>query len=249
MQTLVPTGKTIALLFGALAVSLGLYVIARESSLFAIHKIEIVGAPPALSRQIGAATKRFRGRSLVGLDEAAIERAVLAIPEVRSLRIDRAFPNTLRVFIQRELPVAVLRRGQNAWLVAASGKVVRSFALGRGSGLPRIWAPSSVAVVEGEPIRDAEISKAVELLASFGRAERGLRLANVISSGSNLTLVTGSGIELRFGDASQAALKLAIVKKILPTLSPSPYGSIAYLDVSVPSRPVSGTTVESKLRR
>jgi len=247
LHVLVPSGRTIALLFAALATAVGLYLLARESSLFAIRAVEVEGAPPALTRKIDTVVAPFRGHSLVGLDRSAIERAVLGIPEVRTVKIDRAFPNTLRVFVGRELPVAILRRGSEAWLIAASNKVVRSFPLGRSIGFPRIWVPASVEVTRGSPISDTGVRTAIELLASLGRAGRGLQLANVIASDGNLTLVTSSGIELRFGDVSQAALKLVVVEKILPDLGPPPVGSVAYLDVSVPSRPVSGTTLKSKV--
>lgn len=249
LAALVPNGKTIAFLFGALALLVGLYVLARESSLFSIETMKVKGAPPALTRKIDAAVERFRGRSLVGLDEAAIARAVLDIPEVRAVRIDRDFPNTLRVFVGRERPVAVLRRGQEAWLIAASDKIVRRFPLGRGLNVPRIWVSRSVGVTEGEAVRDPGVKTAIKLLASLGPAGRGLRLANVVASESDLTVITSSGIELRFGDASQPALKLAVVEKILPDLGLPPAGSITYLDVSVPARPVAGTTLKSKVER
>ncbi len=242
-----PSGRTIALLFAALAAAVGLYLLARESSLFAIRAVVVEGAPPALTRKIDAVVAPFRGHSLVGLDGPAVERAVLGIPEVRTVRIDRKFPNTLRVFVGRESPVAILRRGSEGWLIAASNKVVRPFPLRRSTDFPRIWVPASVAVALGQPIDDYGVKTAIELLASLGRAGRELRLASVVALNGDLTLVTSSGIELRFGDLSQTALKLAVVEKILPDLGPAPIGSVAYLDVSVPSRPVSGTTLKSKV--
>lgn len=243
-----PTGRTIALLFAALGLAIGLYLLARESSLFAVRTIEVEGAPPALTRKIDAVVAPFSGHSLVGLNRAAIERAVLGIPDVRTVRIDRKFPNTLRLFIVRESPVAVLRQGSNAWLIAASDKVVRRFPLGRSSDFPRVWVPASVTIAQNEPVDDPGVKTAIELLASLGPAGRGLQLVNVIASSNDLTLVTDSGIQLRFGDASRAALKLAVVEKILPILRVPPAGSDVYLDVSVPSRPVSGTTLKSKVK-
>lgn len=247
LHALVPSGRAIALLFAGLGITVGLYFLARESSLFAIKTVEVKGAPPALTRKIDVAVAPFRGHSLVGLDRSAIARAVLGIPEVRTVKIDRDFPNTVRVFVGRESPVAILRRGSEAWLIAASNKVVRPFPLGRSTDFPRIWVTGSVAVAQGAAIDDSGVKTAIELLASFGRAGRGLQLANVIASDVDLTLVTSSGIQLRFGDASQAALKLVVVEEILPKLGLPPAGSVAYLDVSVPSRPVSGTTLKSKV--
>jgi cell division septal protein FtsQ len=54
---------------------------------------------------------------------------------------------------------------------------------------------------------------------------------------------------LRFGDASEVELKLAVAEKILPDLAAPPAGSIAYLDVSVPDRAVGGTELKSNQGR
>jgi hypothetical protein len=48
-----------------------------------------------------------------------------------------------------------------------------------------------------------------------------------------LTLVLGSGTEIRLGDSGDLRLKLAIVKQLLPVT-----GGARYLDLSVPERPV-----------
>jgi cell division septal protein FtsQ len=249
LNAALPSGRTIALLFAALATAVGLYALARESTLFAIRTVEVNGGPPALSRQVGAAVRSYKGRSLVGLDGAAIERSILAIPDVQTVRIDRDFPNTLRVFVKRELSVAILRSGQDAWLIAASDKIVRRVTPGRFLKLPRIWAPRSVAIAVAAPIADRSVRTAVKVLAELRRAGSKLSLTNVVASDGTLTLVTSSRIELRFGDATQTALKLAVVEKILADLGPAPAGSIGYLDVSLPSRPVAGTTTESRGER
>ncbi len=246
---LVPSGRTLVFLFAALAVVVGLYVLALESSLFAVEKVQIKGATPALSRQINTVVKPFQGRSLVGLNKAGVERAILAIPEVRTARVDRAFPNTLRVFVAREHPVAVFRRGRDAWVIATSGKVVRPLRRGRSENLPRIWAPASVAVAVGEPIANRGIRTAIRVLAALNDSKHLLSPTSVTAHNGDLTLAIGSNTELRFGDASQAALKLAVAEKILPDLAAPSAGSIAYLDVSVPDRPVGGTELKSNKGR
>ena len=51
-------------------------------------------------------------------------------------------------------------------------------------------------------------------------------------------------LELRLGDERDLRLKLAVVHRVLPLLDPQ----TLYLDVSVPERPVAGTTLKSKLQ-
>jgi cell division protein FtsQ len=247
VENVLPTGRTIAALFSILLATVGLYVLARESSLFAIDRVTVEGAPPALSREIRSAVQPYRGRSLVTLNRAAVERAVLAIPDVRSVRIDRDFPNSLRIFVKRERPLAVLRRGDEAWLIAMSGKAVRRLTPHSAMRLPRVWLQRSVSITDGELVSDEGVQVALRALAPLARIGHDLSIASVLVTADELTLVTRSGLELRLGDASQASLKLAVASGILPTLVPPVAGSLVYLDVSVPERPVSGTTLKSKV--
>ena len=71
----------------------------------------------------------------------------------------------------------------------------------------------------------------------------------MVAHGGNLTLKLRSSSELRFVEASEVALKLAVAEKILPGIAAPPADSIAYLDVSVPDRPVGGTELKSNQGR
>jgi cell division protein FtsQ len=244
-----PSGRTIALLFAVLLAMVGLYMLALKSSLFALEKVEVRGATPALTRQIDAVIKPFRGRSLVGLNKTRVEQAILAIPEVKTAQVDRAFPNTLRVVVARELPVAVLRRGGDAWVIASSGKVVRTLRRGRGQDLPRVWVPASVAVRIGSTLADSGARAAIGVLVALQGPGHSIKPSSVVARGGDLTLKLGSSSELRFGEASDVALKLAVAEKILPGIAAPPVGSIAYLDVSVPDRAVGGTELRSNQGR
>lgn len=245
LATRMPSGRTITLLFAALLAVVGLYTLALKSPLFAVEKVEVRGATPALSRQINAVVKPFRGQSLVGLNKTRVEQAILAIPEVKSAQVDRAFPNTLRVVVAREHPVAVLRRGRDAWVIASSGKVVRTLRRGRGQELPRVWVPASVAVRIGDPLTDSGTRAAIGVLVALQGPGHSIRPTGVVARGGDLTLKLGSSTELRFGEASEVALKLVVAEKILPGIAAPPAGSIAYLDVSVPDRAVGGTELKS----
>jgi cell division protein FtsQ len=240
LHALLPSARVLATVGGLLACSVGLYLIARESSLFAIRRIEIEGAPPPLRSQLQQVLAGFRGSSLVALNGGAVEHAALSLPDVASVRYDRAFPNTLRVIVRRERAVAVLRKGNESWLLAASGKVVRSLRRGAMLSLPRIWLPSGVPVTIGEPVAQAAVRTALRALAVLARRGRGLHVASVEVQAGTLTLVTRSGIEIDFGDVSQPLLKLTLAQMILPRLPRAAPGNVVYLDLSVPGRPVSG---------
>ncbi len=53
-----------------------------------------------------------------------------------------------------------------------------------------------------------------------------------------------SHVELRLGNARDVALKLAVADRVLATLSPDERQKIRYLDLALPSRPVTGTNTK-----
>jgi hypothetical protein len=54
----------------------------------------------------------------------------------------------------------------------------------------------------------------------------------------DLVIVLGTKTELRLGEASELRLKLAVAATVLGALSPDERRELAYLDVSLPTRPV-----------
>jgi hypothetical protein len=70
------------------------------------------------------------------------------------------------------------------------------------------------------------------------------RIATASLSHGQLVFRLRSGLELRFGDPTDIRLKLAIARHALSLL---PAGS-AYLDVSVPGRPVAGPNPQLSAR-
>ena len=226
------------LLVGAaiVAVAVGSLMLARKSSLFAVRSIDVRGASPAVAAQVRSALERWRGTSLVGLDGRELVRSLDELPAVASATYDRAFPHTLRVRVAPERPVAVLRRGPQAWLVSARGRVLYRVALRSTPRLPRIWVPTATPVAIGRllpPRGGGEVARAVAPLAHDGFP---VRIANAVLTRDGLVLGLSSHVAIRMGEPDDILLKLAIARRIVRLL-PSGTG---YLDVSVPERPVSG---------
>jgi cell division septal protein FtsQ len=234
---LAPPGRLLAAAGAAVAVAGGLYAIARETSMFAVTRLEVHGAPPNVARQVEGVLGRFRGRSLVSLDGSGVVDAAEALPSVVSATYDRAFPHTLVVRVVPERPVAVLRSGASSWLISARGRVVAAVERGASRALPRIWLPPAARVEVGAFLDDdaGAAARALRAFVAVGFARRALWAR--IQDGQ-LTVALRSGVALRFGAPSDLALKIAVVRAILPTLHVSGGG---YLDVSVPERPVAGT--------
>jgi cell division protein FtsQ len=221
---------TACVLVGA---GIGSYVLARQTSVFALTKIEVEGAPPSVAAEIQATLAPYRGTSLVSFDRSRAARRLSAVAEVATARLDRAFPHTLKVSVRLERPVAVLRRGADAWLVSASARVLRELQRPY-PRLPRIWVPRSVDVAVNSTLGGIG-AQGIAAVAPLKTLRVGADVREVLTDGGELTLVLGSGMQLRLGDSGDLKLKLSIARQLLP-LTPG----AAYVDVSVPERPVAG---------
>jgi hypothetical protein len=236
LAALLPSARSVAVGFALAAIGAGTYGLARETSLFAVERIEVAGAPPGVAQEVRTALAGLDGRSLLGLRAEDVERRVLALPSVVAVRYDRAFPHALRITILPERPVAVARRGTESWLLSARGRVIRPLPRRALLSLPRIWLTRAVPVEPGATLADnagGAPARALALLAATPLSER---IRSAAYEDGELRFTLASGVELRFGSPGSLRLKLAIARRILVGL---PAGT-RYVDLSVPERPVSG---------
>jgi cell division septal protein FtsQ len=245
-----PSGKSLAVGFGLLAAAFALYIGARETAVFAVRSIEVETEPAGHSRRVERALVPILGTSLLEVGEATITRRLETLPHVHLLAYDRAFPNRLRVEVSVEAPVAVLRRADENWLVSDEGRVLRKLEGSLRRPLPVVWIPRSVDPEIGALVRGGDAARGVEAIATM-HAEAptfSRRVWYVTSTESGLTMVLHNRLEVRLGPATDVAVKVEVARRVLAALEASDI-SAAYLDVSVPERPVSGTTLNSEVER
>jgi cell division protein FtsQ len=236
-----PSGRSLVVGVAILAGLVLAYAAARYSPMFALDRVEVRGAPPQLAGRIERALAPLGGESLLAFRAGQADDRLARIPEVASASYDRDFPHTLRITVRSERPLAVVRRGDHAWLVAASGRVLAPMAMGRLGPLPRIWVPKSTDLEVGTTLADAHARAAVRALVPLHRLEFPARVRFVRATGKELTLVLGSGVELRLGDLDRLGLKLSVAARVLPQVGDAQKGP-PYLDLTVPERPVASST-------
>lgn len=239
-RAFLPSLRSVAVGAGILLLAAGAYAAAIETSLFAVRTIAISGGSPRVEAEVRKALAPELGRSLLRIDAAALERTAAAIPAVISVRLDRSFPNTLRVRIKPERAVLLLRRAQASWVVSARGRVLREIGNPRRSSLPRLWVPKGTPVRTGATLGRYTGMLAAAAVAPIARDAFPGGVRSVLSSGTQLTLVLGAGPQIRLGDIGDLRLKLAIAKRIMRIAGPGA-STNAYIDVSVPERPVLGS--------
>lgn len=242
LARIAPSGRSLLTGLLILAAGVGLYAAARTTSAFAVERIAVDGASPEVAAEVRAALSPAVGESLLGIDLAALAQRAESVPTVAGATFDRGFPHTLRIVVAPELPVAVLRQGSSAWLVADRGRVVAELGRNVRPGLPRIWLKRDVDIRLGERVSGLQL-RAVSTVAPLRAKPLPVAIASVIATREELTLVLRTGLELRLGDSSDLPVKLEVARRVLPRVA----GSRGYLDLSVPERPVAGETLDSQV--
>ena len=235
LRALAPSPRSVAAGLVLIPIAAAAYIGARETSVFAVRQVDIVGASPAVRAQVRIALRPVVGRSLLEVDADVLDRRISDVPQVASIRFDRAFPHTLTVHVTPEQPVLLLRQGRVGWVVSARGRVIRRVKTTRLSSLPRVWVPRGEKVVVGATLPARAGGFAAALFAPLAEARLPARVRFVRAGEKELTLVLRSRMEVRLGNADDLRLKLAIARRILLASGALPGG---YLDVSVPERPV-----------
>jgi cell division protein FtsQ len=230
----VPSRRSLAIGAGVVVAALGAYAIARETPLFAIHQVDVRGGSKAVDARVAQALAPLVGRSLVGLNGADVLRRAEAISTVVTATYDRAFPNTLRVTVVQERPIAVLRDGAAAWIVSERGRVLRPVASHSVPAFPRVWIAAKTVRV-GEVLPPKVGGTLTRSLAAAGPIRA--RIVTASLADGLLVFHLRSGVALVLGAPNDVALKVAVAVKVLQQM-PSWTRSV---DVSVPSRPVTST--------
>jgi len=234
LARIAPTRQSLAVGFGLLAVAVGGYLVARETALFAIDRIEVQGGSPRVAAEVRQALAPLIGRPLVGLDGSGVVQKVNALPTVVTASYDRAFPHTLRITVVPERPAAVLRRGPESWLVSMRGRVMEPLSSTALPGLPRVWISTRTPVRLGADLTAAGAARAAHAVGLAGAFAP--RVASASYAEGVLIFHLRSGLELLLGAGGDIKLKVAVAERVLGML---PAGS-DFLDVGSPGRPVSG---------
>jgi len=243
LTRLAPSGRSFLIGLAILLASIGAYVAARDTSMFAVRTLDVRGGTPELRREVRAALADQLGLSLLRVGGAGLDQRVSALSGVRGFTYDRAFPHTLRVVIRAEHPVLVVRQSERAYLVSATGRVLRLLPHRQLSRLPRLYVKKDVTLTIGGTAPPS-VRGAASALAVIREAALPTGVRFVESGATELTLFLGSGFEVRLGDATDLRLKLAIARRILASTRAATSG-VGYLDVAVPERPVLDTNSQA----
>jgi len=204
----------------------------RNSSLFDVNQIEVNGVTANAPEVTAALQQASQKMTTLHVREEVLSSAVSGFPTVAALTVHAHPPHKLEIDVTERVPVATVKDGDATVPVSGDGFELRGVKVP--SGLPPVELTGKP--VNGRLAAD-DITVTTLLAAAPAQLKSGIDSATYDSETGGAVAELSNGIELRLGDASDAAAKWAAAATVLaaPDL-----GSPAYIDVSLPERPVSG---------
>jgi cell division protein FtsQ len=239
-RALVPSRRTVALALAVVGLAGLAYLGARQTAVFAFESAKVTGAPPGVAADVRTALRPLEGTSLVALDPDDVEDLLAGVPTVRVAHVDRAFPHGLAIQVEPERALAVFRDGPKAWLVAETGRVLRPLDPTARPKLPRIRVEVTRTPAVGGALPGEDVGDALAVLAALPARFPG-RVLYATAEEDGLVLALADGPDIRLGEPTMLARKLAAAAAVLRSLPEEERLPLGYLDASVLERVVAGT--------
>jgi cell division protein FtsQ len=229
--------RVLVVLVGLLTVVTAL-VIVVYSPMLDVERVDVTGAAPDQVAAIRTAAGISRGDALLRVNTGRVEARLEQLPWVEHASVSRGLPDTVHitVSIRHEIawvavpPPKGTQGATTAALVDGTGRIVAGVLVAP-AGLPQL-AGLTTGGRPGTVVKHAAAAHVAAILPADLR-----NLASTLSVRHGLvTMGLGGGPEIRFGTADHLAAKGRIALAIVGSLS----RAVPYIDVRVPSAPVTG---------
>lgn len=218
------------------AVALLIYV-AFWSPLLRVRSIDVVGARHTSEIDVKNASGLSAADNLLTLSISGVEKRIEELPWVKSVRVERRLPGTVRVRIEERRPALVLSLGSARWTIDVSGRVLEAGVVDK--GLPAIGGMEISRIAPGVVIDEARALAALEVWRSLDRNLKEDVAGIFAPTLERITLSLDNGTLVRYGAAEMLPAKKRVLKALLARLR-AEGRTAAYLDVRVPTSPAVG---------
>jgi cell division protein FtsQ len=187
-----------------------------QSPLLRVQQVRVVGADTLDVRAV-ADISGLRGQSMLNLDLDGARRRLEELPQIRSLQVERAWPQAVVIRIEERVPWGYWHVGGKDYPVDREGVVLAG---GTPPGtMPRIVEPDTNRAmgpgdrVDPDAIAFAEVV-GYEAPRALGKAVQELEYR----PGVGVTVVFEGGMRVTFGDDRAFEYKMAVLSELLEQL-------------------------------
>jgi cell division protein FtsQ len=199
----------------AAAIVLGLIAAAVAvvlSPLLDVDRVVVEGTATLSEEDVVAASGVARGDHLVTVDLRGARAALAGSPMVAAATVTREWPDTVRIVVVEERPLATVRSAEREVAVADTGRVLPDDV--DRSGLAVLELSSGVELRSGRDVPD-EVRAALLVMERLPEAVRAQLDVARLSGAGELELVLSDGATVLFGLAEDVPAKLAATQGVL----------------------------------
>jgi cell division protein FtsQ len=181
------------------------------------------------------------GRNIFTVDTALVEQWLSIEPLVKTARVERQLPRTVRINITERRPAAVLATGQAFVQVDNNGLVLRRMRELETLTLPILSGISgfSSGIAPGSCIEGENMVIALNVLNNLPDKAFPVVKEIDVTDSQKIRLYTKGGIEVRIGNSSDIAEKYLLADSIIYNAQLNGVASkIGYIDISSTEKPV-----------
>lgn len=221
----------------AVVIVITLIVLALESPFYNVDKVSIVNtsATPLTQKEteeIQKITNSLKGEPTYRVDTTEAVEQVTDMPAISDVKVSKEWPGTLVFTVARRTPVAYIATDKGYVYVDSTGYVFEKMAA----------APKGLPIFEG--MEEVDLHKTISnenflsVIENAPQEIRGQIVRVTQTKDGSYDAILSDGITIKLGEPEELDKKLAIAWSIILTKKRSELG---YIDVSVPSLPVSGS--------
>ena len=192
---------------------------------FKLDKIQVNGCSVYSQAQIIDEIGAQKGESLFKVNISNAEKLLVGkLPYVRSVKISRQFPTTLKVDVQEEKVLGAVYTSEGFAILSTTGKVLETKVLSLREGIPRIVGLVGLTYETGGYLRksdtkDGELLDQIKVLQEVQKQLAANQLTDItyydVGDILNIEVMLEDKLLLKLGSASEMDYKLEFISKVL----------------------------------
>jgi cell division protein FtsQ len=193
----------IAFVVGLAVSAIGLYF----SPFLRVQQVNVTGTSQLDPAEV-ASLANINGESMISSTFSGAEARIAALPQVRSVEIQRHWPDTIEIAVTERAPWATWSEGGADYTIDDTGVVLATTAADAG---PIIHAPASATPLQPGDHVDGDALSLTHTLVEQVPQQLGENLTEIDwADNSGVTVTTDAGYKVVFGDSSDMQYKLAV---------------------------------------
>jgi cell division protein FtsQ len=204
------------------AVAYSVHRYALTTPRFAIRELDLAGQKRLSRQEIEGLAGIEVGKNLFSFDTVKAEKGLLGSPWVKSAKISRVLPGSLKVEIQEREARALALLGDELFLLTADGEPFKSVVADDPIDLPVVTGVSAAELGRNRDAAEERLRAGLEILTAYDRLELSrvhkAQEVNLATSGDATLTIGKSGIALELGHGPYPQ-KLAMACRVIAELS------------------------------